>query len=198
MSTSGIRLFPVRRNGAVVVEKRAAPQNLASLSPSIRRAAKSLSSLKAWLAPAMLAAAAMSLCACAGGPAPQYGGRYAESGPPRPYSAVQRRPYREASPGFEEVGIASWYGAEYQNRPTADGELFDMNRPTAAHKTLPLPCMAEVTNLANGRTVVVRVNDRGPFVDGRVIDLSRAAAKELGFLSTGVTRVRVRYLGRAD
>ena len=93
--------------------------------------------------------------------------------------------------------MASWYGDAFNGRPTSTGERFDMHALTAAHKTLPLPGLVEVTNLENGRRLVVRINDRGPFVDSRIIDLSREAASELGMLSQGVGRVRVRYLGRA-
>ncbi|QQQ18920.1 septal ring lytic transglycosylase RlpA family protein [Brevundimonas vitis] len=100
-------------------------------------------------------------------------------------------------PDYEEVGMASWYGDAFHGRPTASGERFDMNALTAAHKTLPLPGLVEVTNLANGRTVVLRVNDRGPFVEGRIIDLSRGAAEALGMMGQGVGEVRVRYVGRA-
>lgn len=119
------------------------------------------------------------------------------SGTMRPYQ-VRGRWYRPAEqPNYEEVGMASWYGDAHNGRPTSTGERFDMRALTAAHKTLPLPGLVEVTNLDNGRRVVVRINDRGPFVDGRIIDLSRGAAEELGILSQGVGRVRVRYLGRA-
>ena len=119
------------------------------------------------------------------------------SGTMRPYQ-VRGRWYRpEEQPRYDERGQASWYGDRHHGRATASGERFDMNALTAAHKTLPLPGLVEVTNLANGRRVVVRINDRGPFVDGRIIDLSRAAADALGLLSGGVGDVRVRYLGRA-
>ncbi len=100
-------------------------------------------------------------------------------------------------PNYNETGIASWYGQQFHNKSTANGEVFDQWRVSAAHKTLPLPSMVEVRNLDNGRTLKVRVNDRGPFVDGRIIDLSRAAAEELGFAGKGVAKVRVRYLGPA-
>ncbi len=100
-------------------------------------------------------------------------------------------------PGYDETGLASWYGDQFNGRPTATGERFDMHALTAAHKTLPLPGLVEVTNLANGRRIVVRVNDRGPFVDNRIIDLSRGSAEALGLLQRGVGEVRVRYLGRA-
>ena len=119
------------------------------------------------------------------------------SGTMRPYQ-VRGRWYRpEEQPDYDEVGLASWYGDQFNGRPTATGEIFDMHALTAAHKTLPLPGLIEVTNTANGRRVVLRVNDRGPFVDNRILDLSRGAAQELGLLQVGVGEVRVRYLGRA-
>jgi len=119
------------------------------------------------------------------------------SGTMRPYQ-IRGRWYRpEEQPRYDEVGMASWYGSAHNGRPTATGERFDMNALTAAHKTLPLPGLVEVTNLETGQRIVVRINDRGPFAEGRIIDLSRAAASELGMLSQGVGRVRVRYLGRA-
>lgn len=143
------------------------------------------------------------LAACAGAP----GGRSLApvvrdpapfaSGPMRPYQ-VRGRWYRPAEqPGYDQTGTASWYGDAFNGRPTANGERFDMHALTAAHKTLPLPCLVEVTNLANGRRIVVRVNDRGPFVDDRILDLSRGSAEELGLLSRGIGEVRVRYLGPA-
>lgn len=119
------------------------------------------------------------------------------SGTMRPYQ-IRGRWYRpEEQPNYDETGLASWYGDQFHGRPTATGERFDMNALTAAHKTLPLPGLVEVTNLANGRRVVLRVNDRGPFVDGRIIDLSRGAADALDLRRAGVGEVRVRYLGRA-
>ena len=102
-----------------------------------------------------------------------------------------------AQPRFDSTGIASWYGEAYHGQPTANGEVFDMNALTAAHPTLPLPSLVQVTNLDNGREVVVRVNDRGPFVPNRMIDMSRRAADELGFLVDGSATVSVRYLGPA-
>ena len=119
------------------------------------------------------------------------------SGTMRPYQ-IRGRWYQPAEqPGYDETGLASWYGEQFNGRPTATGERFDMHALTAAHKTLPLPGLVEVTNLANGRRIVVRVNDRGPFVDNRIIDLSRGSAEALGLLQAGVGEVRVRYLGRA-
>jgi rare lipoprotein A len=119
------------------------------------------------------------------------------SGTMRPYQVRGRWYTPKEQPEYEEVGMASWYGDAFNGRPTSTGERFDMHALTAAHKTLPLPGLVEVTNLENGRRLVVRINDRGPFVDSRIIDLSREAADELGMLSQGVGRVRVRYLGRA-
>lgn len=100
-------------------------------------------------------------------------------------------------PNYDRRGIASWYGDAFHLKATANGEVFDMNAISAAHTTLPLPSMVEVTNLDNGRKLVVRVNDRGPFVDNRIIDLSREAAMQLGFHRQGLANVRVRYLGPA-
>lgn len=113
----------------------------------------------------------------------------------RPYqvSGIWYTPKED--PDYDEVGIASWYGDAFQLRPTASGEPFDMYMPSAAHKALPLQSLVEVTNLDNGKRIQVRINDRGPFVDGRIIDLSRAAAEELGMVRSGVARVRVRFKG---
>jgi rare lipoprotein A len=93
--------------------------------------------------------------------------------------------------GFSESGQASWYGGKFHGRTTASGETFDTNALTAAHKTLPFGTVVEVTNLDNGKAVTVRINDRGPFVEGRIIDLSRAAAEKLDMVGTGVARVEI-------
>jgi len=149
---------------------------------------------------------ALTLAACASSPAPvpnvagtegQPSPRYNGYKVGKPYQVHGVWYYPKEQPGYDEIGIASWYGYQFHNQYTADGEMFDMTLPSAAHKTLPLPSIVEVTNLANGKKLVVRVNDRGPFVDGRIIDMSKEAAAELGFLAQGVTRVRVRYLGQA-
>ncbi len=92
---------------------------------------------------------------------------------------------------YDETGIASWYGEEFHGRYTADGEIFDLNSLTAAHPTLPMPVVVRVTNLENGRTIKLRVNDRGPYAAGRVIDVSRRAAQLLGFEAQGTAKVRV-------
>jgi rare lipoprotein A len=99
-----------------------------------------------------------------------------------------------AAPTYREVGIASWYGGRHQGRLTASGEVFDENRLTAAHRKLPLDTKARVTNLENGRSVEVKVNDRGPYIHGRVIDLSTRAAQELGMTQRGLALVRIEVL----
>ena len=103
--------------------------------------------------------------------------------------------YPNYDPRYDRTGIASWYGPAFHGRPTANGERFDMNGVSAAHPTLPLPSRVRVTNLENGRQLELRVNDRGPFVDERLIDLSRRAAQLLGFYRQGLAKVRVEYLG---
>ncbi len=113
--------------------------------------------------------------------------------------ATTRRPAGPSetppAPGNPVVGLASWYGRQHQGRATSSGEAFDMNRLTAAHRTLPFGTRVRVTNLETGRSVVVRVNDRGPFAAARIIDVSYAAAKALGMVGAGVTRVEVVVLG---
>jgi rare lipoprotein A len=99
---------------------------------------------------------------------------------------------------YDETGIASWYGQDFHGKNTANGELYDMDTLTAAHRTLPLPVIVRVTNLENGRSLLVRVNDRGPYARGRIIDLSRRSAQLLGFYDKGTARVRVQYEGRAE
>jgi len=127
-------------------------------------------------------------------PAPAARGRY-KTGDPYQVGGIWYVPHDQ--PNYDQTGIASWYGDAFNMKATANGEIFDMNQFSAAHTTLPLPSMVEVTNLDNGKKLTLRVNDRGPFVGGRVIDLSRAAAHELGYERQGTARVRVRYVGPA-
>ncbi len=110
----------------------------------------------------------------------------------RPYEALGKRyvPLTSVQP-FRQSGLASWYGKRYHGQKTSSGETYDMYAMTAAHATLPIPSYVRVTNLANGRSVVVRVNDRGPFKSDRVIDLSYVAAYKLGFIQAGQARVEV-------
>ena len=99
--------------------------------------------------------------------------------------------------GYDRVGMASWYGGQFHGRQTADGETFDRTELTAAHLTLPLPCYVRVTNLENNRSIVLRVNDRGPYVGNRLIDVSEQAAEMLAFRRGGSTKVRVQYVSAA-
>lgn len=163
----------------------------------------------------------LSACSVApkkiGSPTAKSGGYYENDGPPdasvtttlaiddavpkiEPLRTAANRPYAvfgktyqpmTALAAFSETGFASWYGKQFHGRKTSTGEVFDMMAMTAAHPTLPLPSYVRVTNLRNGRQVVVRVNDRGPFLQNRVIDLSYAAAHKLGYVGAGHTRVRV-------
>jgi rare lipoprotein A len=97
-------------------------------------------------------------------------------------------------PGSVEVGIASWYGYPYHGRRAANGEIYDMEKLTAAHRTLPFDTWVEVLNLSNHKTVQVRINDRGPFIDGRIIDLSRAAARQIAMMGPGTAQVRIKVI----
>jgi peptidoglycan lytic transglycosylase len=122
----------------------------------------------------------------------------AKSGNPPFYEVAGRRYAVLASAaGYVEEGVASWYGPDFHGGRTATGERYDMNAMTGAHPTLPLPTWVRVTNLENGRSVVVRLNDRGPFAKGRIIDLSRAAAEQLDMIRTGTARVEVKSLATA-
>jgi rare lipoprotein A len=129
-----------------------------------------------------------------GQPVPKGGGFY-QLGKPYQVAGFWYTPRED--PGYDRVGSASWYGELFHGRRTANGEIYDMDRLSAAHPTLPLPVYARVTNLNNGRSIVVRVNDRGPYARDRIIDLSRRSAEVLGFRNYGTATVRVRFLGRA-
>jgi rare lipoprotein A len=156
----------------------------------------------------LMAGASLAACASVAPPAPKYPSRMADLTRPQPRGSTTYKtgePYQvggvwyvpHEQPDYNETGTASWYGEAFDQKSTADGEIFDMNGFSAAHTTLPLPSLVEVTNLENGRKLVVRVNDRGPFVGGRIIDLSHAAAQELGYADKGLAKVRVRYVGPA-
>jgi peptidoglycan lytic transglycosylase len=125
---------------------------------------------------------------------PKGGGHYKVG---KPYKVRGRTYVPRANPDYDRTGIASWYGSAFHGRRTANGEIYDMYALTAGHPTLPLPSYAYVTNRDNGRTILVRINDRGPYVGNRLIDLSWRSARELGFTRKGLARVRVRYAGRA-
>ena len=126
---------------------------------------------------------------------PSGNGGYVKTG--KPYQIAGRWYYPLSSAdGYNETGTASWYGTKFHGKKTANGERYDMHAMSAAHKTLPMPTMVRVTNLNNGRSVIVRVNDRGPFVKSRIIDLSYAAARALGYDSEGTAPVRVEALSQ--
>jgi rare lipoprotein A len=129
-----------------------------------------------------------------GDPVPKGGGTYRVG---RPYTVAGRVYVPEEDVNYREEGLASWYGDDFHGRLTANGEVFDMASLTAAHPTLPMPCYARVTNLANGKSLIVRVNDRGPYHGNRLMDVSSRAAELLEFKGNGVASVRVEYVGRA-
>src|SRR5438309_10930548 len=129
-----------------------------------------------------------------GEPVPKGGGTYRVG---KPYTVAGRVYVPEEDTGYRAEGLASWYGDDFHGRFTANGEVFHMASLTAAHPTLPLPSYARVTNLGNGKSVIVRVNDRGPYHGNRLIDVSNRAAELLEFKGNGVARVRVEYVARA-
>ena len=129
-----------------------------------------------------------------GEPVPKGGGTYRVG---KPYTVAGRIYIPEEDTSYRAEGLASWYGDDFHGRLTANGEVFDMASLTAAHPTLPMPCYARVTNLGNGKSVIVRVNDRGPYHGNRLIDVSNKAAELLEFKGNGVARVRVEYVARA-
>lgn len=126
--------------------------------------------------PLLLVCSALTISAC-------------RSGGPKPIESVDL--------GWKQVGVASWYGEKFHGRFTANGEIYDMYGMTAAHKQLPFDTLVEVENLDNGRTVQVRINDRGPFVRGRIIDLTYTAAEQIGMIGKGTAKVRLRVVGAA-
>jgi len=131
----------------------------------------------------------------AGQPVPKGGGTYRIG---KPYVVAGRTYTPETNEEYSAEGLASWYGDDFHGRLTANGEIFDMNAITAAHPTLPMPSYVRVTNLTNKKSIIVRVNDRGPYHGNRVIDLSHKTADLLGFKGNGVARVRVDYVGQAS
>ena len=130
-----------------------------------------------------------------GDPVPKGGGTYRVG---KPYTVAGRIYVPEEDRDYSATGLASWYGDDFHGRQTANGEVFDMTSISAAHPTLPMPSYARVTNLANGKSLIVRVNDRGPYHANRVMDVSYRAAKLLEFERMGTARVRVEYVGRAS
>lgn len=163
----------------------------------------------------VLLGAALLLAACAGPRGPTTEGNagrspeplrdpatttlYPKAGNKSPYTVLGKTYHLlHTATGYREVGLASWYGSKFHGRSTSNGEAYDMFAMTAAHKTLPIPAYVRVTNLENGRSAIVRVNDRGPFHDDRIIDLSYAAARKLGVYAHGTARVEVVAIDPAD
>lgn len=141
------------------------------------------------------------LCACASGPKPLFDGDGDHSIAPKratskPYKIRGEWYYPQSHYEYDKVGYASWYGPNFHGKKTATGEVFNQNDLTAAHRTLPLPCVVRVTNLENGKSLTIRVNDRGPFIDPdkRLIDLSYGVAQKLGVLAKGVAKVHITSL----
>lgn len=130
-----------------------------------------------------------------GQPVPKGGGKYRVG---KPYTVAGRVYTPEHNPNYRAEGMASWYGSDFHGRLTANGEVYDKEAISAAHPTMPLPSYARVTNLRNGRSIIVRVNDRGPYAKDRLIDLSSKAAELLHYKSVGLARVRVEYVGPAS
>ncbi len=158
------------------------------------------------------AAVCLSLADCSSSVDPQYGvspsPRVVDDGQPvpkgggvyrvgAPYVVAGRTYVPTEDPHYQAVGLASWYGDEFHGRMTANGEVFDLNGISGAHPTLPLPSYVRVSNLSNGRSIIVRINDRGPFHGNRIIDVSGRTAELLGFRASGTAWVRVEYVGRA-
>src|SRR5690349_11765121 len=140
------------------------------------------------LRPLLLAAGlGMSACTSVSLPPPE---------PQLPPDPVPAAAQREQRPLYRQTGLASWYGRSHHGRTTANGERFDMNALTAAHRNLELGTVVRVTNLATGESVRVRINDRGPYIKGRVLDLSDKAARRLGMHETGIARVRIEVFER--
>jgi rare lipoprotein A len=210
------RRFPDRLNRVIVTDATRGPDlrmgSLTARAPILQKVGRI--SLFARLT--VLAAGALLLANCSGGLTgridPRYGvaasARVVEPGEPvpkggghyrvgKPYTVAGRTYVPEENPNYEAVGMASWYGDDFHGRYTANGEVFDMNSISAAHKTMPLPSYARVTNLRNHKSIIVRVNDRGPYAANRVIDVSVKTAKLLGFYGQGLAKVKVEYVGRA-
>lgn len=154
----------------------------------------------------ILAVLVLGLAACTYGKADLGSGKYSQAAAIKgqggtykvgnPYKIMGKWYYPKEDYGYTEVGEASWYGEDFHAKKTANGENYDMNTLTAAHRTLPLPTIVKVTNLENGRSLVLRINDRGPYAKNRIIDISKRGAQLLGFQSKGTAKVRVEVLER--
>ena len=167
-------------------------RTLATVAPS--KGSSAGTAPKSTFSEAEYGVAASPRVALAGSAIPK-GGGHQKIGKPYKIRGTWYVPKDE--PGYDRRGKASWYGPKFHGRKTANGEVFDQHHLSAAHTTFPLPSYARVTNLANGRSVIVRVNDRGPYSHSRIIDVSKKTAEVLKFKNAGTANVRVQYLGRA-
>ncbi len=182
-------------SSSTVVERQPLlPQSQAFLQPKLLQEPEVVVSGGNYSAPSRTGTQPSPRLVRTGRTVPKGGGVYKVG---KPYRVAGKLYVPREQPNYHKTGKASWYGTDFHGRKTANGEIFDMNALTAAHPTLPIPSYAYVTNLENGRTVLVRVNDRGPYAHQRIIDMSRASARILGFEKQGVANVRVRYAGRA-
>ncbi len=179
---------------AGIVLRAVAVVGAAGLLASCGYAPSTNTASKEYFSPATYGAASPKVVADARRPVPK-GGGYRMVG--KPYQVAGKTYIPRDNPRYSATGLASWYGAAFHGRQTANGEVYDVNALTAAHPTMPLPSYARVTNLENGRSVIVRVNDRGPFARDRVIDVSRTAADMLDFRQNGTAKVQVDYVGPA-
>ncbi|WP_191062551.1 septal ring lytic transglycosylase RlpA family protein, partial [Geminicoccus harenae] len=168
----------------------------ATIDPCVPVFSTGRSPARNWLAAGLL----LLLAACSGSappspaPGPKVAGPTGTYKVGKPYQIAGQWYYPAYDPSYDRTGTGSWYGEQFQGRPTANGEIFDKETISAAHPTLPLPSIVRVTNLENGRSMEIRVNDRGPFVDDREIDLSEAAARALGYHGKGLAPVRVQFV----
>lgn len=165
-----------------------------------------MTNTKFYLQRALLLGLMLILTACTYGKVDLGGGKYSQAAAikgqggsykvGKPYKIMGTWYYPKEDYSYSEVGMASWYGEDFHAKKTANGEKYDMNTLTAAHRTLPLPSVVKVTNLENGRSLVLRVNDRGPYAKNRIIDISKRGAQLLGFQTQGTAKVRVEILAK--
>ncbi|MHA6299150.1 septal ring lytic transglycosylase RlpA family protein [Devosia sp. CAU 1758] len=184
MTTSWRSAVRIMALSALIVPTIAACATGGGLGATVKRAAFSSSEYGVAVSPRVTS-----------NPNPPRGGGRHQIG--KPYTVRGKTYVPQHDPGYSASGSASWYGSDFHGRRTANGEIFSANAITAAHPTLPLPSYVRVTNTDNGRSLIVRVNDRGPYVAGRIIDLSHQAAAMLGYVNKGSTSVHVQYVGQA-
>lgn len=189
---TGMNRFEISRMSSVMRQLRTGL--LVAVAAGVVAACGSAPQEKAKFSPKKYGVKGSPKMVAAGKPVPKGGGRYVVG---KKYKIAGKWYYPKTDPNYKKSGLASWYGPTFHGRKTANGEIFDRYALTAAHTTMPLPSYARVTNLDNGRSMIVRVNDRGPFHGNRIIDLSERVATMLDTKSKGVGKVKVEYVGRA-